>query len=420
MKEQQIPGLALIVMRGDEVILARGFGVEDTERTDRVTKNSLFALGSISKQFVAAVVLQLAAEGKLTLEDAVARHLPEFTKLPPELKIRHLLSHTSGIREEFAQSELAALFDKPETTYAEYIDAARQSPADWPPGSRWSYGNINYLILTIIIERLTGESLEKVVVDRVTTPLGLDSIRLGSNPIGTTPGEARGYIDRAGALVPHPPENIALFKGSGGFCGSAMDVARWTRALASGKAIDADAYRHMTTRTRLNDGRKAEYGFAMDLGAHDGVQRNGHGGYGGGFSAQTAYYPSAQLTVVVLTNRFFAFPESIERKISRRLLGIPEPVVRAVPITTEKLQRYAGSYDLGIHGWRAETVVKDGRLRFELAAPRISLPLVHVGNHEFVSEPPAAFRLTFSKAGPGNELRLVGMGMMTWYGIRQP
>jgi CubicO group peptidase (beta-lactamase class C family) len=420
MKEQQISGLALVIMKGDEVILARGFGREAIDRVDAVMENTVFALGSISKQFVAALVLQLADEKKLSLNDAVAKHLPEFKHAPPELKIHHLLSHTSGMREEFVQPELGKLFDKPGTTFVEYVDAARHSPHDWPPGSRWSYGNINYLMLTIIVERLTGEPLEKTTAARLFEPLGLKSMRVCSDVTGATAGEARGYITRAGALVPHPPENIALFRGSGGYCGSAVDVARWTRALAAGKVIGQRGYEQMATRTRLHDGREAEYGFAMDLGAHDGVQRNGHGGYGGGFSAQAAYYPNAELTVVVLTNRFIAFPETIERKISRHLLGIPEPAIADVPLAPEELKRYAGSYDLGIYGWSAETVMRDGKLYFELKTPRMSLPLVHIGNHEFVSEPPAAFRLSFSDEGRGRELRLVGMGMMTWYGLRLP
>jgi CubicO group peptidase (beta-lactamase class C family) len=214
---------------------------------------------------------------------------------------------------------------------------------------------------------------------------------------------------------------VTLFRGSGGFCGSALDLARWTRALATEKVISADSYRQMTMRASLTNGRKAEYGFGIDLGAHDGVQRNGHGGYGGGFSAQVAYYPAAQLTVVVLTNRDYASPEHIERKISRRLLGLPEPKRRDVALSAKELERYAGSYDLGITGWYAQTVVRDGRLWFELPSPKISLPLVYAGSHEFIAaEDIDGYRLTFSKKGPGEELTLVGMGMMTWYGVRRP
>jgi D-alanyl-D-alanine carboxypeptidase len=418
MKEQGIPGAALVVMKGDEIILARGFGVEDVAREDRVTENSVFAIGSMTKQFVAAAILQLAEAGKLTLDDPVARYLPEFAHLPAQLKIRHLLTHTSGMRDEFAQPELMALFDTPGTTYEEYLAAARQTPCDWPPGSRWSYGNVNYLMLGVIVERLDAQPLEAVFAERFFKPLQLHSFRLCPPQIGEVAGEARGHVNREGALVPHPPENTSLFRGSGGFCGSAADVARWMRALAAGKVVSKRSYREMTTRVRLNDGRKAEYGFAMDLGSHDRVQRNGHGGYGGGFSGQAAHYPESQLTIVVMTNRF-VFPEHIERKIARRLHGITEPVRRDVPLSPEQRQRYVGKYDLGIHGWHAQIVERDGQLVFELPSPPLKLPLMHLGKHQFVSTDDVdGYRLTFSK--DGRELRLVGMGMMTWFGVRVP
>jgi CubicO group peptidase (beta-lactamase class C family) len=225
-------------------------------------------------------------------------------------------------------------------------------------------------------------------------------------------------VNRDGTLQPHPPENTSLFRGSGGFCGSGVDVARWMRALATGKVVSAQSYRQMSTRVRLNDGRRAEYGFAIDLGSHDSIQRNGHGGYGGGFSSQAAHYPQSQLTIVVMTNRF-VFPEHIERKIARRLHGIADPVRREVTLSPQDRQRYVGEYDLGIHGWHAHIVERDDRLWFELPSPPLKLPLMHVGKHEFVSADDIdGYRLAFSK--DGRELRLVGMGMMTWYGVRVP
>ena len=421
MKEQQIPGAALVVMNADEIILARGYGREDVGRDHPVTENTVFGLGSIAKQFVAAAVLQLAETGKLSLNDSAAQHLPQFTSLPPELKIHHLLSHTSGMREEFRQPDLRELFDKPGTTFAEYVEAASDAPSDWTPGSRWSYSNMNYLMLTVLIERVTGKALEAALAERFFEPLGLKSLHLCPFVTGEAPGNARGHILRDGKFLPHPPENVTLFRGSGGYCGSAVDIARWARALASGKIISKRSYEQMTTRAPLSNERKAEYGFAMDLGSHDGVQRNGHGGYGGGFSAQAAYYPDAELTVVVVTNRNMAFPEHIERKISRRLLGLPEPVRREVPLAADELKRYAGDYDVGIPDWFVQTRMRDGRLWFELPSPPIKLPLVHIGKHEFVSADDVdGYRLTFSEDGPGRELRLVGMGMMTWYGVRRP
>ncbi|HEV3410160.1 MAG TPA: serine hydrolase domain-containing protein, partial [Chthoniobacterales bacterium] len=224
MKEQQIPGLALVVMKRDEVMLARGFGREDLARDDPVTEQTVFGLGSIAKQFVAALVLQLAEEGRLSVDDSVAQHLPEFTQVPPELKIRHLLSHTSGMREEFVQDDLRELFDKPGTTFAEYVAAASDAPCDWPPGSRWSYGNINYLMLTVIVERVLRQPLEEALDLRVFAPLDLRSMRLCSDQPGDAQGQARGYVLHDRTLLPHPRENVALFRGSGGFCGSAVDL----------------------------------------------------------------------------------------------------------------------------------------------------------------------------------------------------
>lgn len=429
LSQQQIPGLSLVVMKGDDIVLARGHGLEDVGRKDAVTATTVFMLNSMTKQFVAALVLKLVEEKKLTLDDPVARHLSDFTRLPPGLRLRHLLSHTSGVRDEHVQPELSDLFDKPGTSVEDYVAVARHSPADFAPGSRWSYANINYLMLTLVVERLTGKSLEQLLAERFFGPLGLSSMRLCPSQPGQGPGEARGHIRPENAFLPHPPENIRLFRGAGGFCGNAVDMARWIRALATEKVVSPQSYAQMTTPARLTNGREADYGFAMALVAPDGVQRFGHGGYGSGFSAQAAYYRDAELTVVVLTNRF-VFPEYIERKISRRLLGVPEPVLREIGLSAEQRQRYIGTYDLGIIDWYVQVVERDDRLWFELTAPKMTMPLIYLGNGEFVNEAGAnelggkagadGYRLYFSSAeGLAQEFRLLGMGMASWYGVRR-
>ena len=418
LKGQQVPGLSLVVMKGDDVLLARGYGLEDAGRKDAVTPDTVFEFGSMTKQFVAALVLRLAEEGRLSLDDPAARYLQEFTNLPPGLRIRHLLSHTSGMRDDLVKPEVAPFYMKPGSTFAEYLEVARHTTADFDPGSRWSYSNFNYQVLTVIIERLEGRSLEQALAERLFNPLGLRSIKLCPAQPGQVRGEARGHVNRGGTLVPHPPENFALFRGPGGYCGSALDMARWTRALASGKVISLRSYRMMTSPAKLTNGREADYGLALSLASPDGARRNGHGGYGGGFSSQAAYYPGAQLTVVVLTNRF-VFPEYIERKVARRLLGLPEPVQREVALPPEERGRYVGSYDVGVRGWYVQVAEREGRLWFELSRPKMSLSLIHLGNREFVSATdPDGYRLHFSK--DGRELRLLGMGMMTWYGTRRP
>lgn len=416
MDRQGIPGLVVVALLGDEVAFARGFGREYAGRADRVSPGSVFALNSISKQFVAAALLRLAEQGRLSIDDPVSFHLPDWTRLPPGLTIRHLLSHSSGMREEFAQPELAALFDRQGTTFAEYAAAASASPSDFAPGSRWSYANINYLMLTLIVERTTGQALEAALDEQLFRPLGLASIRLCPSPPGQRSGEAAGHVMRDGGLATHPPEPIHLFRGSGGFCGTARDVARWTRALATGRVVSPASYAEMTTPARLDDGGTADYGLGLSLVAPDGAPRVGHGGYGGGFSAQAAYYPEAELTTVVIANRF-VFAEHIERRVSRNLLGLAEPTLREIALEPEERDGFAGEFDVGIAGSRPRVEERDGRLWFALPSPPIELPLAYLGAGEFVNaDDPLGYRLRFSE--DRRRLRLLGMGMMTWYGLR--
>ncbi len=416
--EQQAPGVSLVVMKGDDIVLARGYGLETVERADTVTPATVFLLNSMSKQFTAALILKLAEEGGLTLDDPVARHLPDFTHLPPGLKIRHLLTHTSGMREFVAQPELYAVLGKLGSSTAEYLALARHAPSDFAPGSRWSYANTNYMMLTLIAERVTGSTLEDALGTRFFRPLGLSSMRECRGHPGGTRGEARGHTRHAGVFVPHPPENFHLFSGFGGYCGNAVDMARWARALATGRIVSPESYQQMITPAPLDHGKTADYGMAMALVSPDGVRRLGHGGYDGGFSAQSAYYPEAEMTVVIMFNRW-VFPEHIERRISRRLLGVPDATLHEVPLSTDLRQRYAGSYDIGILGSYAKVVERDSKLWFEFG-PLPTQPLTYVGNDEFVREgEPYGYRLYFGPDGPAREVRILGMGLMSWYGVRR-
>lgn len=148
----------------------------------------------------------------------------------------------------------SALFRKLSTSLDEYVAAARHLPSDFAPGSRWSYSHTNYLMLTLVIEKVTGQLLEEQTAKRLFDPLQLPSIRLLPPRQGETAGEARGYRKKGDRLVAHPPENVSLFRGSVGYCGSALDLARWARALTTDKVVSPAAYREMTTRARLNHG----------------------------------------------------------------------------------------------------------------------------------------------------------------------
>ncbi|HUG62683.1 MAG TPA: serine hydrolase domain-containing protein [Methylomirabilota bacterium] len=416
MQRQGMPGMVLVVMQGDEPILARGFGRESLDRDDPVTPDTVFMYNSISKQLVAAAILKLAEAGQLSVDDLVSRHLPDWTRLPPGLSIRHLLTHTSGMRDVHVQPTLAELYDRPGTTWAQFAAADRDTPADFAPGSRWSYSNNNYLMLTLVVERATGRPLDEALEALLFRPLGLSSIRLCPSQPGGRRGEARGHLLRDGTLAGHPPEPVHLFTGAGGFCGTAPDLARWTRALATGQIVSPASYSLMTERAPLEGADPAYYGFGLALVCPDGVRRVGHGGYGGGFGAQAAYYPEAALTIVVIGNRFL-FPERIERRVVRELFDLSPPPFQEMPTSAEERRRFAGAFDVGVHEWRPLVEERDGRLWFVLPGPRIEFPLIRVGENELAGADDAdGYRLTFSP--DGREMKLLGMGLMIWYGRR--
>lgn len=147
MTGRKLPGLALVVMHEDQVRLAQGYGYAGPDSASAITGQTVFQLGSISKQFLSALVLRLAEDGQLSPDDPVTRHLPEFTGLPVELEVRHLLNHSSGIRELFTLPGAQAGFEDLTRSTAELKTLVQRAPVDFPPGSRWSYSNTNYTIL---------------------------------------------------------------------------------------------------------------------------------------------------------------------------------------------------------------------------------------------------------------------------------
>ena len=416
MRRQGMPGMVLVVMEGDEIRLARGFGLESVGRHDPVTADTVFMYNSISKQLVAAAVMKLAEAGRLSIDDPVSEHLPDWTRLPPELRLRHLLNQTAGMRDMHVQPVLAALSDRPGATWPEMAAAMRDTPSDFAPGSRWSYSNINYQMLTLVVERVTGQPLDQALAGLLFRPLGLSSVRLCPSPPGLHRGEARGLVLNEGALAGHPPEPVHLFTGAGGFCGTATDLARWTRALATGRVVSPHSYAQMIARAPLAGGRSADYGFGLALVEPDHVRRIGHGGFGGGFGAQAAYYPDADFIIVVMANRFL-FPERIERRVIRHLLSLPSPSQDRRPLSADERRAFAGRYDVGVHGWHPRVEERGDQLWFVLPGPPIAFPLIRVDDDVLAgADDMDGYRLEFSP--DRSELRLLGMGLMTWYGRR--
>lgn len=350
------------------------------------------------------------------MDDPVTRYLAQFALLSPDVRIRHLLNHTSGLRELFTLPEAQSAFDDLSRSRDELEAAVRHAPVDFPAGSRWSYSNTNYTILALLVERVTGQPYEQALSARFFAPLGLHSIRQ-CTPVPLDRTEARGHEKLKGVVVTAAPENMNWIRGDGGLCGSAVDVARWTRLLATGKVVTPRSYRLMTAPTSLSDGRQVDYGFGLSLVDLEEQRKVAHNGAMRGFSASAAYYPAAALTVVVLTNRGDVRTESIERAVARRLLGLKPPQARTRLLMAGEHRRYVGTYDIGV--FKLRVVDRNGQLWLEMPRPGPTTPLIYLGNDKFAGEADSdAYQLTFSGGTEAAvELRLL-MGAMHWYGRR--
>jgi len=425
--ERHIPGMSIVVMRGDEVVSARGYGVMESGAGRAVDAATVYQLGSIGKQFLAALTLKLADEGRLSLDDPVTTHLPAFTQLPSTVRVRHVLNHTSGIRELFSQKAYLDGIEDLSRGVAELVEIARASPVDFEPGTRWSYSNTGYTTLALIVERVTGQPYEEALRARLFEPLGLRSMRQ-CTPLPTDTNEARGHVRRRGVVEVAAPENMNWIRGDGGICGSVSDLARWTRLLAAGRVVSPASYEMMTTPTPVRVGGEAPYGFALSLIRPDGRTKTAHGGAMLGYTAMAAYYPDAGLTIAVAANRGGAGADAIERRIARALLGIAEPLrvgggfspgvgLADAPLSDADRARFAGAYDIG--PFALTITERDGALWLESPPPGPTTKLTWHGAGRFTADAdPESIELVFvQSSGPAQTVRLM-MGAMYWHGVR--
>ena len=307
--EHRVPGAVVALASRGRVVAARAYGLADVEHAVPVTDSTVFEIGSISKPFLAAVVVQLAREGALALDDPARRwlDLPEAWGAPT---VRHLLTHTSGIPDY----EAIATYDvyRERLSVDEIVQIARRRPPDFAPGAAWAYSNTGYVLLSEIVQRIEGAPLGAVLQRRLFGPLGM--MRTGmADPWRVVPGRARGYwVDGAGALVNRPATEPSSTLGAGGLMSTAADLARWDAALRGDAVLDAAARLATWTPAQLDDGapartrsgRDVAYGLGWMLRPLGGLRAQHHSGQVAGFTAYFARFPDQDVAVVVLTNLY--------------------------------------------------------------------------------------------------------------------
>ena len=395
-----IEGLGVAVMHGDRVVLARGYGVADRDAGRAATHDVAFEIGSITKQVTAAAIVRLAEAGRLGLDDAIGTHLPALAASAPGVTLRHLLAHTSGLSRAWAVADLTAP-SSPQVV----VDSLAARPPEFAPGARYAYNNNGYILLGLVVERVTGTPYATHVRETLLRPLGLATIA----PCAEVPAGrlAAGYVHATRGDAPParaPSHHPTVTSAAGLLCATAADVARWQHALASGRVVSAAGWRAMTTPPTLANGRPSRYGLGVELGEIDGHAYLAHGGATPGFLGEAGRVPDAELGVVVLTNGVYAgsLVSQLAHAVARAALDLPQPAVARLPLDAETRARYVGTYALG--SMPIEVYAQGEHLR---AQPKgqVAARLLHQGDGVFVAEHDPALRFRFRVAdGRAEEL----------------
>jgi CubicO group peptidase (beta-lactamase class C family) len=320
MKRQRIPGASVAVLRGDRVVLSRGYGFSNVELGVPASDSTIYQSGSMGKQFTAAAVVMLAERGRLGLDDRITRWLPEGRGVWDSITVRQLLTHTGGMP-EYTDST----FDyRKDYTEKELVRFAASRPLNFIPGERWSYSNTGYLLLGVLIHRVTGRFYGDVLQELIFKALDMRNTRIISEA-DIVPNRAAGY-----QLVGNEIKNQDWVSPSlnttadGALYFSVKDLASWAVALNQRRIPSERGLAAAWTPVRLNDGGSYPYGFGWDLSDQRGHPRIGHTGAWQGFKTAIHRYPEYNLTIIMLANLAQAQPGAVVQGIA----GILEPDLR--------------------------------------------------------------------------------------------
>lgn len=345
MQRGKIPGVSIAVVRNGEVVLAKGYGLSNVELNVAATPETIYQSGSVGKQFTATLVMMLVEEGKLGLDDRIGKYFPEAPATWKNITVRHLLTHTSGISN--------SLYDDMDFSQAytedELVEEIVALPLDFKPGAEWNYSNPGYILLGVLVHRVTGKFYGDVMREKIFEPIGMKTARIITEE-DIVPNRADGYRLVKGTLKNQEwidPELNTTADGS--IYLTVLDMVAWDAALSTEKLLKKSSLDLMWTPAKLGNGKSVPmgYGFGWMTGDTRGHRFVRHGGGWQGFSTHILRYLDQKLTVIVLTNLAGADASQIAGGIA----GLYEPEVAslertAVQVDPKVFTPYLGEYEI--------------------------------------------------------------------------
>jgi len=308
MAKQQIPGLTIAVVKDGKIIKAEGYGLANVELNVPARPETVYKIGSVSKQFLASGIMLLAEEGKLSVDDKISKYLEGTPATWSDITIRHCLTHTSGILREGP-----AFHPYKVQSEADVIKSAYPEPLHFKPGEKWEYCNVGYFILAQIITKQSGKYWGDFLAERIFVPLDMKSTRV-TTLTDIVMNRAGSYGVKDGKLF--NADELTAVRPSGAFISTVLDLAKYDAALYTDRPLSAKIRKQMWTPVTLSSGATHPYGFGWELGSVGGHTVVRHGGSLSGFRAELARYIDDKLSIIVLTNGSNATPNTIARGIA--------------------------------------------------------------------------------------------------------
>ncbi len=312
---QEVPGIAIAILRDGKLVREAGYGFANVEHQVPAKPETIFQSGSVGKMFTAALVLKLAEDGRLSLEDPVHKHLPGTPPTWEKITIRHLLTHTSGLSDPYAKLDLQKDYSEEELLA---IDG--EIPLLFEPGTSWSYSNMGYHVLGFLCSKVGGKFYGEQLVERVLQPAGMTTARI-INESEIIPNRSAGYEKGWRGIRNQkwvaPKLNTTA---DGSLYLTVRDMAAWDMSLNGDILLGAEQKAAMWTPAKLADGSEVPYGFGWQLEPFEGHRAVSHGGSWQGFTTHYLRLPEKRLSVIVLTNAAFADPGAFSTLIAKHCL----------------------------------------------------------------------------------------------------
>ena len=407
--KDNVPGCALGIMKDGQLIYSRGYGLANMEYGIPNSAASVFRIGSTSKQFTAACIVLLAEQGKLSLDDTLRSFFPDFPEYAEKITVRHLLNHTSGIRDYLQLTYLKGLRDDDF-----YLDAdvmkwlTNQDDLNFAPGDEFLYSNSGYWLLGQIVNRVAGKNMAEFAREAIFMPLGMVDTHFHNDHKQIVKNRASGYAPKEKGDFEISMTTLDMI-GDGGIFTTINDIKKWDDAFYASAVLSRSFWEEMTRQGVLNNGEVIDYASGLEIGTYKGMNTIRHGGAFVGFRAELLRFPEEHLSIAIFANRADADPWAKAEQVAGLLLKdkLVEPeeaneeIAQTVaPAPEFQLSQLVGNYEVQ-PGMNLNLTLVNDSLRALQTWNNASYPIVRTNHNTFQVPDNASIRFEFSDLEAG-------------------